>query len=119
MPAAKQSESDNSAELDKIIGNLKSLKKNVILAGAPCNLNQCYKLLENNVIPVKVLVLKDSLEAMSNYYLEHEYTQDYKVSELHAEDEKKHLLQVQEFYKGCCLEFEEEDSSEIAVIEVR
>lgn len=118
VPAPKASEGDNSAELDKVLTTLKGIKKNVILAGAPMNLNQCYKLLENNVIPVKVLILKDSAEAMSNYYLEHEYTQDYKVSDLLAEDERNKLSQVQEFYKGCCIEFDERESGEIDSIKV-
>jgi len=74
VPESKQSEVDNSTELEKVIGTLKSINKNVILAGAPSNLNQCYKLLENNIVPVKVLILKDSDIAMSNYYLDHEYT---------------------------------------------
>ena len=80
--------------MEKVLGTLKSTKKNLILAGAPSNLDQCYKLLENNVVPVKVLILKDTEEAMSNYYLEHEYTQDYKVSDLLAEEERKNLSQV-------------------------
>lgn len=39
VPAPKVSEPDNSSELEKVLGTLKSLKKNVILAGAPSNID--------------------------------------------------------------------------------
>lgn len=60
VPPAKAAESDNSSELDKLIATLKGIKKNTILAGAPTNLDQCYKLLENDIIPSKVFFLNDS-----------------------------------------------------------
>lgn len=68
---------------------------------------------------MKVLILKDSDEAMSNYYLEHEYTQDYKVSDLMAEEERKQLSRVHQFYKGCCIEFDEKESGEVEGIKVK
>lgn len=64
------------------------------------------------------MFLNDSLQSMANFYL----TQDDPVSdeeaEILAEDEYKKLQEVKRFYKGCCFDFDEQDSTNIEMISV-
>lgn len=116
---ANQSTQEHQEKLKETIPDIKIAKKNQIVTGAPRTLKECYIMKENKIIPNKVMYLNDSLQSMANFYLSQDEPITDEEAEILAQAELKDLLAVKEFYKGCVFDFNQEDSQDIDMINVR
>lgn len=56
---------------------------------------------------------------MANFYLSNTSSISDEEAETFAENELKQLQEVKRFYKGCCFEFDEKDSKNLEMLEVK
>lgn len=65
---AEDDSEKHKAALQEKIEEIKKISTSSILANAPKDLNECYLLRNNQVIPSRVIFLHDNFENMVNFY---------------------------------------------------
>jgi len=104
-------------EIESKLKNPPASEKQLMVLYGPSNLKECYKMKEIGIVPDKILFFHDFIENMRKYHADKEGINLGETND-HLYAEKKELIDVLQFYKGCCFTFSEDQHYDTNIISV-